>query len=69
MEALKFGTLDRKVVRSAVMEPQEGEERRDCWAVTFGNSYNSEERVVAAGYDNGGYKDVRFENHVCSMGE
>lgn len=29
---------------------------RDCWAVTFGNSYNSEERIVAAGYDNGDIK-------------
>ncbi|XP_017779626.1 PREDICTED: WD repeat-containing protein 92 [Nicrophorus vespilloides] len=29
---------------------------RDCWSVVFGNSYNSEERVVAAGYDNGDIK-------------
>lgn len=26
---------------------------RDCWCVAFGNSYNTEERVVVAGYDNG----------------
>lgn len=29
---------------------------RDCWSVAFGNSYNNEERVVAAGYDNGDIK-------------
>nr|XP_034177020.1 WD repeat-containing protein 92 [Osmia lignaria] len=62
----------------AVMEPKEGESRRDCWTVTFGNSYNSEERVVAAGYDNGDMKmfdlkamSVRWEsnlkNGVCSV--
>lgn len=62
----------------AVMEPKEGESRRDCWTVTFGNSYNSEERVVAAGYDNGDVKmfDLRamsvqwesnLRNGVCSL--
>ena len=29
------------------------DDRRDCWSVAFGNSFNDEERVVAAGYDNG----------------
>uniref|UniRef100_A0A6P7G1M6 Dynein axonemal assembly factor 10 n=1 Tax=Diabrotica virgifera virgifera TaxID=50390 RepID=A0A6P7G1M6_DIAVI len=29
---------------------------RDCWSVAFGNSYDNEERVVAAGYDNGDIK-------------
>lgn len=41
----------------AVMEPPEGETRRDCWSVAFGNAYNDEDRVVASGYDNG---DVRM---------
>lgn len=60
------------------MEPKDGEERRDCWVVTFGNSYNSEERVVAAGYDNGDVKmfDLRtmglrwesnLKNGVCGL--
>lgn len=60
------------------MEPKEGENRRDCWSVAFGNSYNSEERVVAAGYDNGDVKmfdlkamSVRWEsnlkNGVCGL--
>lgn len=34
----------------------EGSSARDCWSVAFGNSYNSEERVLAAGYDNGDIK-------------
>lgn len=38
------------------MEPHPGEIRRDCWTVTFGNSYNSSERIVCAGYDNGDIK-------------
>ncbi|XP_075223991.1 dynein axonemal assembly factor 10 [Lycorma delicatula] len=62
----------------AIMEPDEGEVRRDCWTVTFGNSYNSEERIVCAGYDNGDIKmfdlkamSVRWEtnvkNGVCGL--
>ena len=38
------------------MEPYEGETRRDCWSVAFGNSYNNEERIVVSGYDNGDLK-------------
>ena len=55
----------------AVMEPAEGEPRRDCWTVAFGNSYNAEERCVCAGYDNGDIKlfdlramKVRWETNV-----
>ncbi|KAL7297268.1 hypothetical protein TKK_0009668 [Trichogramma kaykai] len=40
----------------AIMEPFEGDQRRDCWSVAFGNSHNNEDRVVAAGYDNGDVK-------------
>lgn len=36
--------------------PAEGTTGRDCWCVVFGNSYNSEERIVCAGYDNGDIK-------------
>lgn len=45
-------------VKEAVLtlEPQSGSTARDCWAACFGNSYNDEERVVAAGYDNGDVK-------------
>ncbi|KAM7354781.1 dynein axonemal assembly factor 10 [Cochliomyia hominivorax] len=52
--------------------------KRDCWAVTFGDSYNNEERCVAAGYDNGDLKlfDLRklcvrwetsLKNGVCGI--
>ncbi|KAF0309350.1 WD repeat-containing protein 92 [Amphibalanus amphitrite] len=61
----------RQEVPVAVMEPAEGEPRRDCWTVAFGNSYNTEERCVCAGYDNGDIKlfdlramKVRWETNV-----
>ena len=40
------------------LEPSDvkGEDVPDCWDVKFGNSYNSDERVIAAGYDNGDLK-------------
>ncbi|KAG5870764.1 hypothetical protein JTB14_006748 [Gonioctena quinquepunctata] len=40
----------------------EGASMRDCWAVAFGNSYNNEERVLAAGYDNGDVKLFDLKN-------
>ena len=40
----------------ACMEPAEGEVRRDCWSVAFGNSFSDVERCVCAGYDNGDVK-------------
>jgi WD40 repeat protein len=53
------------------LEPENGETRRDCWTVAFGNSYNDEERCVAAGYDNGDIKlfdlrtnSIRWETNV-----
>ncbi|XP_023298728.2 dynein axonemal assembly factor 10 [Lucilia cuprina] len=52
--------------------------KRDCWAVAIGDSYNNEERCVAAGYDNGDLKlfdlrqlSVRWEtslkNGICGI--
>jgi hypothetical protein len=53
------------------MEPAEGETKRDCWAVCFGNAYSSSERVVCAGYDNGDVKlfdlrsmSIRWETNI-----
>ncbi|CAF1171972.1 unnamed protein product [Rotaria sordida] len=62
----------------ASMEPAEGETKRDCWAVCFGNAFNSSERVVCSGYDNGDVKlfdlrtmSIRWEtnikNGVCCL--
>ncbi|KAK3092270.1 hypothetical protein FSP39_000535 [Pinctada imbricata] len=62
----------------ATMEPGEGEDKRDCWAVCFGHAYNKHDRCVAAGYDNGDIKlfDLRnmslrwegnIKNGVCGL--
>uniref|UniRef100_A0A8C2TH56 Dynein axonemal assembly factor 10 n=1 Tax=Coturnix japonica TaxID=93934 RepID=A0A8C2TH56_COTJA len=62
----------------ANMEPAQGESKRDCWTVAFGNAYNQEERVVCAGYDNGDIKlfdlkamslrwETNIKNGVCSV--
>mmetsp|Transcript_11855 Transcript_11855/g.19310 ORF Transcript_11855/g.19310 Transcript_11855/m.19310 type:complete len:361 (-) Transcript_11855:1490-2572(-) len=59
-------------------DPEDPNDKRDCWSVAFGNSFNDEERVVAAGYDNGDVKlfdlrtnTVRWEtnlgNGVCGV--
>lgn len=53
------------------LEPDEGQSVRDCWTVAFGNSFNDDERCVAAGYDNGDIKlfdlrtnSLRYETNV-----
>ncbi|KAJ7520737.1 hypothetical protein O6H91_19G020400 [Diphasiastrum complanatum] len=46
-----------------VFEPDKKENARDCWAVSFGNSYNDEERCIVAGYDNGDIK--MFDLKTC----
>jgi len=62
----------------AEMRASKGNDGRDCWSVCFGDSYNAQHRMVAAGYDNGDVKilDLRtnkmfFEdnvkNGVCSV--
>jgi WD40 repeat protein len=59
------------------ISPEDGAPARDCWAVAFGNSIESE-RCVAAGYDNGDLKlfDLRamkarwehtLPNGICSI--
>ncbi|XP_014205828.1 WD repeat-containing protein 92-like isoform X2 [Copidosoma floridanum] len=54
--SVKVWDLRQKDRPVAVMEPAEGESRRDCWAVAFGNSHNNEDRAVVAGFDNGDVK-------------
>ncbi|KAJ3127034.1 hypothetical protein HK101_005639 [Irineochytrium annulatum] len=60
------------------MAPADGEPTRDCWSVAFGNSYDNEQRMVCAGYENGDVKmfDLRtmslhwegnVKNGVCSI--
>lgn len=49
----------------ASLLPAEGQTTRDAWTVSFGNSYNDDERCVAVGYDNG---DVKlFDLRTMSM--
>jgi len=59
------------------MKPVSGQ-ARDCWCVSFGNSFNADERCLAAGYDNGDVKllDLRtgtvrwstnVQNGVCGL--
>lgn len=55
------------------LEPEEGQAARDCWTVAFGNSFNDEERCIAAGYDNGDVKlfdlranAMRYETNVSN---
>ena len=40
----------------AVIEAEEGQNRRDCWAVAFGGGHCAAEKIVAAGYENGDFK-------------
>jgi hypothetical protein len=39
-----------------VFGPQAGEKIIDPWTVSFGNSFNNDERMLAAGYENGDVK-------------
>ena len=65
---------DPRVQEAVVsLEPVEGQPTRDCWTVAFGNSYG-DERIVAAGYDNGDIKlfdlrtnTMRYETN-CNNG-
>ena len=60
------------------LAPNETSSARDCWTVAFGNSYNSEERSIIAGFDNGDVKlfdlrtsklcwETNVENGVTSV--
>ncbi|RKO94023.1 WD repeat-containing protein 92-like protein [Blyttiomyces helicus] len=62
----------------AKISPTKGEPARDTWTVAFGNSFNDEERVIAAGYENGDVKmfdlrsmsllwETNIKNGVCSI--
>ncbi|XP_073971802.1 dynein axonemal assembly factor 10 [Rhodnius prolixus] len=60
------------------LEPNDANNKRDCWTVALGNSYNNSERAICAGYDNGDIKlvdlrkmalrwDTNVKNGVCSL--
>lgn len=55
------------------LEPGEGQPVRDCWTVAFGNSFSDDDRVIAAGYDNGDVKifdlrtsAMRYETNISN---
>ena len=60
------------------MQPGDGAQTRECWSVAFGNAYNPNDRMVAAGFDNGDIKifdlrtmtlhwETHVSNGVCSV--
>ena len=60
------------------MKPSQSDKARDCWSVCFGNSYNAQNRMIAAGYDNGDvkildlrtnkmYYETNVHNGVCCV--
>merc|ERR1719384_1076513 len=62
----------------AQIKPAKTDKARDCWSVSFGNSYNAQNRMIAAGYDNGDvkildlrtnkvYYETNVRNGVCCI--
>ncbi|KAA6395632.1 MAG: hypothetical protein EZS28_008842 [Streblomastix strix] len=62
----------------SIKPPDDLEKKPECWAVSFGNSYDDDERCLCAGYDNGDIKllDMRMRalrweanvrNGICSI--
>lgn len=51
------------------LNPVDPSRARDCWTVRFGNSFDPDERIVAAGYDNGDVKlfDLRTQKMLHEM--
>ncbi|CAJ1022735.1 WD domain, G-beta repeat, putative [Leishmania guyanensis] len=51
------------------LNPADPARARDCWTVRLGNSFDPDERVVAAGYDNGDIKifDLRTQKMLHEM--
>uniref|UniRef100_A0A2P2IDD9 WD repeat-containing protein 92-like n=2 Tax=Hirondellea gigas TaxID=1518452 RepID=A0A2P2IDD9_9CRUS len=58
--------------------PQDGTHRPDCWTVAAGNAFTSQDRCIAAGFDNGDIKlfdlrnsqvlwETNVRNGVCSL--
>jgi hypothetical protein len=56
LTAFFAGDPRQRDVPVASLEARDEAAARDCWCVAFGNSYNDQERVVVAGYDNGDVK-------------
>eukprot|EP01083_Nonionella_stella_P016840 47000_1 len=68
----------RTTAHVAEMKPSQNDKARDCWTVSFGNSFDSQNRMIAAGYDNGDvkildlrtnkiYYELNVNNGVCCV--
>lgn len=78
---VKVWDLRQKDSPVACMSPhstKQAETIRECWTVGFGNSYNNDERIVCAGYDNGDMKmfdlrhmkiqwETNVKNGICCV--
>ncbi|ODM94969.1 WD repeat-containing protein 92 [Orchesella cincta] len=75
---VKVWDVRQKEKPVVIIKPEDGEQKRDCWSVAFGNSYDNYERVVCCGYDNGDIRlfDLRqscvrwsknLKNGICSI--
>lgn len=60
------------------LKPSSNREARDCWSVCFGNSFDSQNRMISCGYDNGDCKifdlrtnkifyEINVGNGICSI--
>jgi WD40 repeat protein len=76
--AVKVWDARRTGKAVVALNPVDSKRARDCWTVKFGNSIGVDDRVVAAGYDNGDIKifDLRTQkmlhefnvsNGVCDI--
>ena len=69
---------DTRVASKPVVNMEPESARRECWAVSAGNCHSDEERMIAAGYDNGDVKvwdlrtmqlywETNVGNGVCGL--
>ncbi|RNA40957.1 WD repeat-containing 92 [Brachionus plicatilis] len=76
--SVKIWDPRQKDLPVAVIEAAENETKRDAWTACFGHSYNSHERAVCSGYDNGDIKlfdlrnmclkwEANVKNGVCCL--
>ncbi|KAI8910989.1 WD40-repeat-containing domain protein, partial [Gorgonomyces haynaldii] len=54
--AVKIWDVRQPDKQVATIAPADGQPKIDCWSVAFGNSFNDEERMICAGYENGDVK-------------
>ncbi len=48
-----------------VVEPRAAQDKRDAWAVAFGNAFSEADRVLVSGYENGDIKMLDMRARKC----